>query len=476
MLLVIAPWAHDGWTALRQGFLALAHPFPTCMTELSILDGARAVAQGSALFPPVRDLPFSIHVYNVLNYLPAGLVGRAANLSIDQLMIATRVVPYVSALGLLLLVVWYVRSLGGGALVAALGVSMVLFHHSSTLPDFFRNRPETPGLFFSTLGFILCLARPKHWTVFAALAFTAAFGFKQTFLSAPAAAVINLVVARQPVARLVSTSLLTVVLFTLCCGLAFGSGYFEHTYLAMADNPHDLVHGLTLFFPVLLERHWGLLVVSVAIAVAAVRREAIVVWLVVCLAWTVAIEGKVGADLNYHSELSFVMILVVVTALARLRERVLALAVLSPLIVGTWLAIARHGAGWNEVCFNRISPTPHCYRETPPFGDRRIYVERYRSRKDALILDPEIGVRSGAPAVNDWFLLDLLFRSGFLDFRRLEDELASRRPSLLVVHRETSNGWTLRLLRTAAAAGYVLSSDDGTVLELRRAPRSSAAN
>ncbi len=469
ILLVVVPWTFDAWTVLRQGFRALRHPFPTCLTELSILDGARAFAQGAPLFPPVGDLPFSLHVYNVLNYLPAGLAGRMAGLSIDELMVASRVLPYLSALGLLVLVVWYVRLMGGDAWTAVLGVTMVLFFHTSTLPDFFRNRPETPGLFFTTLGFLLCLAHPRGWTVLAALAFTAAFGFKQTFLAAPAAAVVYLLVQRRNPTRLIVTSLATVALFTAACRLAFGPGYFQHTYLAMADNPYDFVRGLG-FLPILLRDHWGLLVVSVAAAAVVVRRNAVFAWLVLCLAWTIAIEGKFGADVNYHAELSFVMVLAVVTAVVQLRERTWAVAVLAPVVLGTWIGIARGGLGWNEVCFNRIAPTPRCYVETPPFATRTDYVERYRGRTDALILDPEIGVRAGVPAVNDVILVDLLFRSGFLRFERLEEEIRSRRPEIVVFHRESFAyaDWLGTLFNEALGAGYLLAFSDGNLVELHR--------
>jgi hypothetical protein len=469
MLLLIIPWTYDGWTVLRQGLLAVRRPFITCVTELSIIDGARVLAQGGPLFPPLRDLPFSIHVYNVLNYLPAGLAGRLAGLSIDELMIATRVVPYLSALGVLVVVAWYARLVGGDWWVAALGVTMVLFFHSSTLPDFFRNRPETPGLLFSALGFVLCLARPRNWTVLAALSFTAAFGFKQSFLAAPAAAVIHLLIERRNPIRLVATSLAVVALFTLACRLAFGPGYFEHTYLTMADNSHDFVRGLRLM-RILLVNHWGLLVVSAIAAAVVVRRDAIFVWLLVCLAWTFAIQGKDGADVNYYAELSLVMVLVVITALARLRDRPWVVPVVAPLFATTWIAIARDGPGWNEVCFNRTFPTPRCYTAEAPFPSRDAYIERYRGRTDALILDPEIGIRAGVPSVNDWYLLDRLFKSGFLSFQRLEDEIRSARPKMVVYHRGTPDifDWRDRIQRALTAAGYVPVFFDGTIIEFQR--------
>ena len=64
LAVALGPWFFDVFRVLWQGLGSIRHPFPTCITELWILDGVRALAEGRTLFPPARELPFSLHVYN----------------------------------------------------------------------------------------------------------------------------------------------------------------------------------------------------------------------------------------------------------------------------------------------------------------------------------------------------------------------------------------------------------------------------
>jgi hypothetical protein len=499
------PWAYDAVRLLPQTLSAVTRPFPTCMTELAILDGARVLAKGADVFPRIGELPFSLHIYNTLNYLPAGLAGRVFDLDGDGLLVASRIVPATSTLALLALVFLWARALApssssaSAAVASRTGVALfavlaVVFFHSSTLTDFFRNRPETPGLLFSFAGWLACVppagrARIRRWPLVGAGCFALAFFFKQTFLAAPAAAFAALVITRQPrreVAQLVAATAAFVAAGSALSFALLGHGYFEHTYRVMVGNPREFAGAFMTFFPVLVGRHWGLLLVSVAPAlVVAVRaRDPIALWLAICFAWTVIIESKAGADINYHAELSFLMVLVVVAALARALDggrHLLAAALLLPLATATVSGIARFGIGANDLCFNRIAPSPHCFSEEPPSADRAEAVARWRAVVGAahagagddgglpLILDPEIGVRVGAPAVNDWYLLGLLFDEGLLDFAKLEHAVRSRRPPWIVFHVEQTNRWTIRLYRLALASGYrVVRDDRDGIVELSR--------
>jgi hypothetical protein len=241
---------------------------------------------------------------------------------------------------------------------------------------------------------------------------------------------------------------------------------------------------------VLVERHWGLLLASLvpALVVVTRAREPIALYLAVCFAWTLVIESKAGADVNYHGELSFLMVLVVAAGLAHAthpphgrgaRRPLLQLALLAPLVLGVVVGVVRDGVGANDLCFNRIHPTPRCFSEDPPFADRAEVVARLRplvadarsrGRELPLILDPEIGVRVGAVGVNDWYLLGLLFEEGVLDFAKLEDAVRSRRHPSIIFHVETANRWTIRLRELALRSGYsvVQGKGDGVVEFARR--------
>ena len=99
--------------------------------------------------------------------------------------------------GILALVTWYVRRVTASAWIAALAPAMVLYFHSSTLTDFFRNRPETAGILLSLAAWMIAQFRPRGWTVLCAVAFVAAMAFKPTFVAAPLAIALQLVCERR---------------------------------------------------------------------------------------------------------------------------------------------------------------------------------------------------------------------------------------------------------------------------------------
>ena len=72
-LLALSPWCLDCVRLLDQGLRVALKPYPTCITEVAILDGTRCVSEGRPLYPPVGTLPFVFHLYNPLTYLGAGV-------------------------------------------------------------------------------------------------------------------------------------------------------------------------------------------------------------------------------------------------------------------------------------------------------------------------------------------------------------------------------------------------------------------
>lgn len=474
-LLALAPWAIDAVRLLAEGFRVARTTFPTCITEVSILDGARCVAEGKSLYPPFGRLPYTIHIYNPLTYLGAGLAGRWLGLDLDGVLVAGKMISFASAIGILAVVAVHVAIRSRDWRMVVLAPTMVVVYHSSTLTDFFRNRPETPGIVFSLAGWALAQHRPRGWTALAAACFALAFEFKQVFLAAPAAVGLALILGREsrPLIRLALATAALVALAMLASRARLGEGYLWHTVFAVASNPRHFIEGATFFYPILVRVHWGLLLPTTLVAAAWLlgrdRRDPLVLYLALCAAWTTWIHSKAGADLNYHGELSLLMVLTVISATSGMiaaRSPMVALT-LGPLILATWLPIARDGPGGNGICPSRILPTPHCTIDGPPFGDMAPYLSRYRGRwADVLSFHDELAVRSGDPMAIDWVLLELLFQRRLLDPRALERLVQERRYPVVVFPASLIFPTLRRLHEASLRAGYIPTFADEEILEL----------
>jgi hypothetical protein len=424
VLLALSPWCLDCVRLLDEGLRAALKPYPTCITELFILDGARCVSEGRTLYPPVGKPPFVIHVYNPLTYLGAGLAGRWLRLDLDGLLVAGRLISFASAIGILAVLGGHLWMRSRDWRVVLFLVAMVAGYHTSTLTDFFRNRPETPGILFSVAGWVVAQQRPRGWPFLAAACFGLAFAFKQSFVSAPLAVAVQLTLERD-VRSLLRMASATAALDALVMfgGMGFfGRGYLEHTVFAMSSNPMHLVENTAFFYGILAREHWGLLLPAAMLAVAWLlrrdRRDPLVIYLGACALLTTLIHAKVGADINYHGELSLLMVLAVVSATSAMiaRRSPLLVVPLVLLTLAVWLPIFRHGPGWNGICPSRIHPTPHCSIDAPPFGDMTRYEARYRGRRGpVLFFQEELAVRSRDPQALDWLLLEVLFEASPLN-------------------------------------------------------------
>ena len=297
--------------------------------------------------------------------------------------------------------------------------------------------------------------------------------FKPTFVAAPLAACMQLALERRWRAafQLVGSVLMLGAAVVVGSYVLLGRGYFQHTVLAMADNPFEPIERSMMFYSALAQMHWGALLPAALVSVAwLVYRKAatpLLVYLAVCLVVTTVAHGKVGSDLNYHGELSVLMVLVTATAIGTMlqsRSRIAAVPLVC-LVVGTFTAIINHGPSWNRLSLNRMMPRPYWTAESEkPTADQ--YVARYRaSGGPALILDDEIAVRVGEPFVYDWYALSLLFSSGHLSFEPLEQAVRGRQYTIVVLNPWQSNEWAVRLRTTALASGYRLTRLDDRVEE-----------
>jgi Predicted membrane protein (DUF2142) len=476
VIVLLALWSLAGMSVVRQGIHTALRPVATCRTEMQILDGVSCIARGEPLYPPIVGLPLAYHLYNPLTYLPAGWIGRWFELDLDGLLIAGRFVSLASMTVLLMLVGWYVRRVTASAWIAALAPAMVLYFHSSTLTDFFRNRPETLAILLSLAGWMLAQFRPRGWTMLCAAAFVAAMACKPTFVAAPLAIVLQLVCERRfrALIAVFATSLLMGLAVIAGSYLVLGEGYFEHTVWAMMSNPMDVV-SCSIWFPLLTQLHWGSLLPATCCAVVWLHRRGgnspILIYLAVCLLITTVAHSKVGADLNYHGELSLLMVLTTLTALGIMcaTGARAAVALLTCLVLGTGCTMIAQGPMWNQLSLNRLFPFPEAGSKLDAIPDVSEYVARYAAyRGRALILDDEIAVRLGEPEVYDWFGLTFLFSSGHVDFDVLGSAVRDRKYAVIVLSPLPDNEWTCRLRDAALASGYRLTRHDDRVEEYSR--------
>lgn len=473
ILLALLPAIVDSARVLRQGALRLLSPVPSCATENHIVDGIRAVAERRPLYPRIDGLPWVVHVYQPLTYLPAGFAGRWLGLDFDGLLVAGRILSFVSALALLALLAWYGTRETGRRWAGGIILLLLLFYHSAALPDFFRNRPETPAILLSLVGWILVQTRPRGWAFLAGVAFVGAIGLKPTFLAAPVACGLQFLLERdfKSLVRLTLTAVLLSGAFAASAWWLLGAGYFQHTVLAMASNPLDPVAGCRFFYPILVERHWGLLLPAALLSVCWLAREGrdrpLRIYLLVCLAWTSIAHGKSGADLNYHSELSVLMILAVGMAFGRMRVGGLAWsASLAILAAAIWLPLMRLGPGWNTVDDRRIDPRPHAFAVAAR-SSAVDYAARYQPDRDsALVLDNEIAARLGDPVLLDWYAIKIYCQTDFFDFDKLLAAVRDHRYRLLVLKPGSEDRYNNALMRAAIQAGYRVRTQDSQVVEL----------
>jgi hypothetical protein len=476
VLVLLTTWTIDGMRVAWQGIDTALRPVATCGTEMHILDGAACVAGGRPLYPPIDGLPLAYHLYNPLTYLPAGLLGRGLDLDLDGLLIAGRFVSLASALLILVLATSYVRRATSSAWMAALAAPMLLYFHSATLTDFFRNRPETAAILLSLTAWTTAQHRPRGWTVLCALAAVAAMAFKPTFVAAPIAIMVQLLCERRFRALAEFTASAAAAGLAIVCGsyVWLGKGYFDHAVWAMMSNPMDPVARSLALYPLLAKFHWGWLLPATLFSVAWLhyRRSdlPLLLYLAVCLIVTTLAHGKLGSDVNYHGELAVLMVLTTLIAMGRMHAFAtpLVFVPLAGLLIGAGSAIAMYGPTWNQLSLSRSIPHPYVDSSVDLARDASYYVARYAPYVGrALILDDEIAVRVGEPVVYDWYGLGLLFDSGHIDFRLLEEAARSGRYAVVVFGPVPDNVWTRRLRDVVQASGYQLTRRDARVEEYR---------
>lgn len=412
---------------LFEGANFLFLPYETTKPESFILNGAWRIAQGLPLYPQFGKLPFIVHVYNPLTYFPAGIAGRLFDLEMPAIRLVGRTISFVStALLAALFATWLWKQTANWkcGLLAALAL---YYFHSPTLSDFFRLRPELPGLLFTFAGVIVFLSTFRRRIPIAATLFLTAFFFKQSFVIAPLSVFAFLILQRQHKTAFLFAAYMTAAL-SLFLGWMFlttGANYFDNTVIALATNEIHPIRELIDFAPQLFKPMWGLILAApIALVALTIRKEHafLVLYFGLCLLWTLYSAGKYGAGIGYYSELTVLSILVVALSIGGLEKRVgfLSTTILALLSLQVVTGICREGVYGQ--------PTPH--------GEYNIasHVERYKSTPgEKLICHDMMAIHSDQVEAIDWLLLDHLSQRNVIDVEPLLQNVVDGKYSLIVV-------------------------------------------
>jgi hypothetical protein len=405
---------------LHGGFLRLSLPYETTLPEAAVLDGALRVAEGRVPYGRLGELPFVTHVYNPLSYVIVGGLAAALRLDVFGTLILGRGLAFLSSLALAAVLFATVRGRTGSAKLGLLAGAAPYCFFWILLTDFFRMRPESPGLLltFSGVGVLLSGRRPAA----AGALFALAFGWKQSFVAAPVAAAVHFALARRwrDLLELGGSTAAVLGLGGVAVAAWAGEAWVDCAVRALASNPVHLFANFGAGSVVLARAVGGLfLAAPFALArFAAERRQAFLsIYLALCATWTVYSSGKVWASWNYWSELGVLLVLVAALAASRggPARGWLATAALASVAVNLSVAVLTDAPG------RALRGATHV-----PRGDFVEQVRRFRAHEGPrLITDERVAVHVRDPEVLDWVLLRILSRRGIVDpaplLRRVEE-------------------------------------------------------
>jgi hypothetical protein len=453
---------------LIDGGGLLTRPFETTRPESFILNGARRISEGLPLYLTLGEQPFIVHVYNPLTYLPAGLAGRLFDLDLQGMLVVGRVVSYVSTILLLLVLAAWVWFQGRDWKAAVFAAMAVLFHYVPALTDFFRLRPESPGLLFTFAGLAIFLSGHRRRAALSAVSFFIAFLFKQAFIAAPVSLFVFLASKRDLKNALAFSCTLggLLIAFFLCMYFLTGRNFFENTVVSMAVNdvrPVEML--LSVHGPRLVKPMWGLvlaLVPALLLLFEQGRLRALVVYFFVCCAWTFFSAGKYGAQVNYFSELTILSIVIIALSLGLPGKRRSLAAFIVLLFVGTHVLTAtiEDGFAGKRITERDIDLSP--------------YVEMYGNMPgEKLITHEGIAVHTGDIVGLDWYLLSDLRKKGLVDLAPLFRQISEGKFSVVVLDRRVRCQLQLDILKAVQKGPYELRRDDEILSEWVRRPRES---
>ena len=434
---------------LAGGFALLRLPYESTRPEAYVLDGVLRVVEGRVPYGRLGELPFVLHVYDPLTYLVPGLAARIAGLDVEGTLVLGRALSFASSLllGAVLFGIVYRETRRVGAALLAAALPFIFFR--ILLTDFFRLRPESPGLLLTFAGAALVLTgRRLPW---AGVCFVLAFAWKQSFVCAPVAATLALLLeGRRRDAAILAGTMAALLASGGAALLAWaGEAWWDSAVVALGSNPvHPLLALREQSGP--LARSVGGLFIAAPFAWLVLRVRGRHVFLgtyvVLCALWTIWSAGKVGAWLNYWSELGVLLALVGALGAAggAPRPRAFSTVALTALAANVALVTLR-------------GDIPHVWQEVvdPPRGDFAEYVARFSAHEGPrLITEERVAVHVRDPEVLDWVLYDELVKAGREDPALLLARVRSGAYRLIALDRQATTAVARDVYRAVEAGPY----------------------
>jgi hypothetical protein len=450
--------------AFYEGAWLLNQPTETSRTEAFILNGAARLAKGEGLYPPLAEPPYIVHVYNPLTYLAAGMAGRLFGLGMTGMRFVGRSLSFLAALALsLLLLRWVLRETGSRRAAAVAGIGL-FFYHLIALVESYRFRPELPALFLTFAGAAVFTSRWRRRIEGAAVLFFFAFAFKQSFIAAPVAAFLYLLLKRdiRRAARFAAVLSGLLAGFFLLMFALTGRDYFDNAIVSMATNEMMVRHHFGSHYRFVTDALYSLLIatpVAIGILMAERRGGYLLVYLPICLVWAVVSAGKIGADYNYYSESAVLLLVVVAMGLGVgvFRRPAATLLILLVLNFHVYSSILDNGWRGRKI---------ECEVQLVDYRD---LIARYRAMPGSKLITEEIiAVHAGDPVGFDWFLLELLEKEGLVDLTPIYRGIEQGEYETIVIARPKTSKAEAIMHRLAEKGPYRQTYADPYVTEYRR--------
>jgi hypothetical protein len=407
----------------------LSYPMELVYGEAVVLEEARRVGAGQALYPPPIDLPLTVTAYTPVYYvLVAWLQGATG----DSGYTSGRLVSAAASLATAVLLVWSVRRVAGRWSGGLLAGGLFLTQNLTVLLWASLHRVDPLALCLSVAGLALATAgRPQ----LAVAPLVLAVMTKQTYLVAPLAVCVLL----WPNWR----ALLTFIgLFGVGVFVALGVGQVAtggwllwHTVVSNA-NPLNFVYFASMFGAFV---QFNALPLCAAGALFALRASPIerlwrAYFLFAALEALVTI-GKLGASSNYWLELTTATAALIGVLAVRLassgpdaRGPFSPTGLASVVLAALLISVPAYQATVAQMVDQRIAET--LGRRTP----QQQLAEAIATEPGELLTDdPSFAVLAGKHVQFEFIIFTLLATEGLWDEQPVLDAIAARRFSLVAL-------------------------------------------
>jgi hypothetical protein len=302
--------------------------------ESWLLDDARRLVRGEPLYAPPSQVPVTHTAYTPLYYLAVGGLNALVG---DHGYAVGRALSLVATVSAAALLAWSVRCLSGRWAFGWLAAGLFLTQNLTVLLWGPLHRVDALALGFTLAGLACCVA--GRWTI-GALVFALAVLTKQTFIVAPAVALLALWPCRREMARFAVAFGLP-VLVTVALAQWLTSGWFLWHTVIGNSNHADFFTFAALMGAFFQFNGMTVLAAAGSLLLPAVPRERLLrLYFLGCLI-TVPTVVKIGASSNYWLELSAAVAVLLALASWKLSERADPIArVVAPVVLAGTLLFA----------------------------------------------------------------------------------------------------------------------------------------